>query len=621
MLKPDDRQLLLESMRPPDGFRLDYAIGTTYSLDLVALLAILLPFTFSDWETNNGELNMDRLMLLQAIKRNADRLAIFCNAGQIKVPPSMQKLMAFLEPCVHQVVISAGSFHPKVWVNRYESVDSETEVFYRVICSSRNITFDHSWDTMLVLEGRCRTDRQVGYSLNSPLGDFVNALAELPQLSNEQLSESTKHHIATIQKEIRKVEFEPPENLDLVGFHPFGIPGYSRSKIPISRDRFLVVAPFVDDKTLKYFTPKDGKGILVSLSESLNDIDENTIKRFERVLVMNPAADRPSEDTSDADSGTEANEDDSLSGLHAKLFIEDDGHNAQLWIGSANATTAAFNRNVEFMVQLSGRKKQAGIDAILDTGASSLQSLLQPYRRERISDEEIWQKELDRRLFNLKQKLCDANLAAAVEAMPDGLYMMTLRWESFSLEEDASISCRPSTLSKAYAHKFVADSEEGTLVIQGISEDLLTCFLVFSIKILVGGNQGETSFALKLPVTGIPESRLDKIFVKMVADKSDFMHYLTVMLSISDLGLGTGASLEHLLRSGSASVTGWSGTPLFETLLRSLDQNPSQIDEIASFLETLSRSKTEQDILPEEFLTIWNPIWSAREGFRKVATK
>jgi hypothetical protein len=48
VLAPKDRTLLLESLRPPPGFRLDAAVSTTYSLDLMALLVAPLAFTFFD---------------------------------------------------------------------------------------------------------------------------------------------------------------------------------------------------------------------------------------------------------------------------------------------------------------------------------------------------------------------------------------------------------------------------------------------------------------------------------------------------------------------------------------------------------------------------------------------
>ena len=40
MLEPDQRRLLTDALRPPDGYTLDEAIGCTYSLDLIALARV-----------------------------------------------------------------------------------------------------------------------------------------------------------------------------------------------------------------------------------------------------------------------------------------------------------------------------------------------------------------------------------------------------------------------------------------------------------------------------------------------------------------------------------------------------------------------------------------------------
>ncbi len=45
MLDPEERLLLLDALRPPEDYRLSFAIGTTYSLDLLALLTAPLGFT------------------------------------------------------------------------------------------------------------------------------------------------------------------------------------------------------------------------------------------------------------------------------------------------------------------------------------------------------------------------------------------------------------------------------------------------------------------------------------------------------------------------------------------------------------------------------------------------
>src|ERR1700733_13198670 len=283
MLEPQNRRLLMDALRPPSGFQLDYAIGTTYSLDLIALLVIPLAFTFFNWEEEDGQAITEPIALLQAIRRNSDRLAIFCQGGGIKVPSKEQRLLAFLEDCVHQVTASDpnGVFHPKVWVLRFVG-DNDEDVIYRVISSSRNITFDRSWDTVLVLDGTLR-NRENAFRMNHPLGDFV---AHLPELSERPLPKPLRLRIDQIQSEIRRVEFEDPEGLEIVRFWPLGIPGQKSWPFEASRDRFLVISPFLDKETLVDLSPIPGKSILVSREDELSSVSPELLARFEQVLVF-----------------------------------------------------------------------------------------------------------------------------------------------------------------------------------------------------------------------------------------------------------------------------------------------------------------------------------------------
>ena len=46
MLDPDDRHLLVDALKPPPGMVLDVAVGTTFTLDLQALLLAPVSFAF-----------------------------------------------------------------------------------------------------------------------------------------------------------------------------------------------------------------------------------------------------------------------------------------------------------------------------------------------------------------------------------------------------------------------------------------------------------------------------------------------------------------------------------------------------------------------------------------------
>ncbi|MGB8983043.1 MAG: hypothetical protein WCC12_14300 [Anaerolineales bacterium] len=142
MLEPTQRQHLLQALCPPEGYELTFAIGTTYSLDLMALLSVPLAFAQFDWEDAAGRPAADPLALLEALRRYADRLHIFCQVGAIAVPAKTQLLFGYLENSVFQVQApnKGGVFHPKLWVLRFTAPDQP--VLYRLLCLSRNLTFD-----------------------------------------------------------------------------------------------------------------------------------------------------------------------------------------------------------------------------------------------------------------------------------------------------------------------------------------------------------------------------------------------------------------------------------------------------------------------------------------------
>ena len=116
MLHPQDRHHLMDARRPPEGMKLDFAVGTTYSLDLLALLTVPLSFTFHESEDKDGAPVGDPVPVMEALRRNADRIAIFCQAGKTMVPAGYRQLNVFLENMVFMVTAPLGGvFHPKLW--------------------------------------------------------------------------------------------------------------------------------------------------------------------------------------------------------------------------------------------------------------------------------------------------------------------------------------------------------------------------------------------------------------------------------------------------------------------------------------------------------------------------
>ncbi len=131
---------------------LDAAVGTSFSLDLEALLTAPIAFALFDAHDEEERPDLEPVGLLEAIRRHSDRITLFCQAGQIAVPPKHRTVFAWLESGVVPVEAKhkAMLFHPKVWVVRYRT--QEEGFVLRVLCATRNLTFDTSWDTLLQVE-------------------------------------------------------------------------------------------------------------------------------------------------------------------------------------------------------------------------------------------------------------------------------------------------------------------------------------------------------------------------------------------------------------------------------------------------------------------------------------
>jgi hypothetical protein len=56
------------------------------------------------------------------------------------------------------------------------------------------------------------------------------------------------------------------------------------------------------------------------------------------------------------------------------------------------------------------------------------------------------------------------------------------------------------------------------------------------------------------------------------------------------------------------------GLPLLEPLLQALDRQPTRLDQIARLIEDLRQSPEGRQLVSDQFLSIWEPIWTARKG-------
>ncbi len=611
MLEPDSRSLLLDALRPPDGYQLDRAVGTTFSLDLNTLLTAPLAFAMFDAAPSESGA-LDVIALLEATRRYANRISIFCQAGRIAVPTQYQRVFSNVEETVHEATAlnDGGVFHPKVWALRYTSPNGDDPKF-RVLILSRNLTFDRSWDTIVRLDG---ARAQIGQRADARHrnSDLTTFLKRLPDMSVRPLPDDERLAITALADQFSEVAFELPD-----GFrgHLFWAHGLAKGQwIPISEehDRALIISPFLSDSLLADTASWGSGHVLISRSEALDALSTSTLASFEEIYILDSAAEGADEDEGE----------DSLFGLHAKTYVVDTGNSSNVLTGSANATNAAFNRNVEFMVELYGRRDRIGIDTFLEneSDTSTLFQLLTPYSRtDDLPVAESESEVLKRALDGLRHEIGGIRLTVTVgELESSNEYSLRITSEvPLPTFPDAIVSCRPITLGPSLAHT-VALGSALDLEFPKVSFEAISPFIVFDIAARQGPISASVSFVINATLEGAPDDRHQRILSSLLDDKAKVLRYLLFLLTdpTSDspiLGLLAGTR-----GASSASDHGLHAEiPLLEALLRALAQDPARLDPIDRLITDLSKTEEGAKLLPPGIQDVWGPIWSTRQGLER----
>jgi len=619
MLEPRDRLLLFEALKPPEGFDFDQGIGTTYSLDLLALLTAPLAFTWFEQQGDEDQgAGVDSLEILESLRRHADQLTIFCHAGRIALPKTFYPQLAFVEDSIIACQPAEGAaFHPKVWVLRW--VNDAGGVRYRVLCLSRNLTFARAWDTLLALDGDLSPNRRAAISRNRGLVNFVRALPTFATI--RPIKASISRRVETLASELERTEFELPDGVTDLRFWPLGIGGRERDPLAEAGDRLLVVSPFVTLGRLEELADGRKDVTLVSTSNALAHL----ARRPKGVSKFYSLTDRAMLEVDTEHEEKPESEEEAIqqSDLHAKLYVSESGWDAHVWTGSANATGAAFERNVELLVELIGPRKRFGIDALMEPqkGEVRFVNLLEDAARFVASEQKDSAIEaLEQRLEQLRCSIANASLEANVTPALAGAFDVALvcrATEKMSIGPDVTRRCWPVTVTSSVGVSF--DRLEQNMIAArfvGLSFQAITSFFAFELTGSAGGEERQVRFVVNVPLIGAPEGRREQVLRSVIRDRSRMMRFLWLLLAdegvavpeVTTMNIPQGAGGEgssYLLTSG-----------LFEMLLRNLDRAPERLDHLNNLLKELRQGTDGEDLLPPGFDATWEPIWRQRERRR-----
>ncbi len=611
MLNPNDRQLYLNALKPPEEYEFDAGVAATYSLDLLTLLLAPVSFVLSEFQ-NESEVTLDLTTILESLRRTADKLAVFCQSGRIQIPKADNLLYSHLERAVIEVTPPnpTGVFHPKFWLLRF--VSPGRAPVYRFICLSRNLTFDQSWDTILVMEGEVAQNRIRGFTVNRPLADFVNYL---PELAINETSPHIRGLVETITGDLPRVKFQPPSSFHAYSFKPIGIPGYRKMNIE-RNNRLLIISPFLSDRALVNLasTNKKGENILVSRLDNLDALQRDTLDKFNRIYAFEDLAVEPEQEDD------YSKQEESPQGLHAKLILAEYGWDAKLWTGSANATDPVFTKqsNIEFMVELEGRRKDMGIDCLLQDEEEAFVKLLTPYvPPAEPRKQELISQRLEQLLEEARRALGRAGLRLTAHSLDkDGSFALVLDQAGptkLDFLSGLNARCWPITLNKETRAKAIPADTDVNISFEPLSLESITSFIAFELTAQEDSHRKVVRFVLNLPLYGIPENRQEHILYRIISDRGSFIRYLLLLLT--EGGSFQPELYTELMRKtgGKASSGGLPALPLFEELVRAMSRHPEKIDRIARLIDDISKTEEGRRALPEGFAEIWEPIIAARK--------
>ncbi len=638
MLGTRDRTLLLDCLRPPPGYHLRRVVGTSFSLDLMTLLTVPLAFTFYDAHDEDGAPVADPIALLESLRRHSEKIAIFCQAGAIHVPKPDQRLLAWLEGSVFEAQSSnkEAIFHPKIWVLNFES---EARSVYRILCLSRNLTFARSWDTCLCLEGEfAESNDEV--PRNRP---FSELLLAFPGLSTRAIPRETGEDLKRMAGEIGRVDFRTPSPFTDFRVHNFGLEGSRRLPFPRG-GRSLVVSPFLGAPLVRSLVRDHGLEILVSRPESIEEafggLEREALPKT--CYVLSPGANLDSRSSRDGieqeQDGAFANEEGcDLAGLHAKLYVFENGANARLFTGSANATRMAFEKNTEVMVELIGRRKDCGIDVFLGSGSdarlSAIGSLLKVYRPSD-SDHAIDESEQERialemSMDRLAREIGAVPLRATVRgADEEGFWDVALSGMLPEIPAGIQVKVWPVTLRKeaalrlditenvqANASPSATGSSSAIASFTRLSFEALTAFFAFEVSSHEQQHDVRKRFTVTAELVGAPTDRKERLLRSFLSDRRQVLRLLLLVLTGdgADVSAFVQAARQDSLVSREA-FGNWNTSALLEALLESLSRDPRRIDLAARLIEDLKKTPEGKDLLPEGLEEIWQPVWAAREA-------
>jgi hypothetical protein len=568
---------------------LDQAVGMTYSLDLEALLGVLLCLGMRG-EMTSGQRN-NPMYALEAIRRTGAKLSIFCNAGCIKVPKTGNRLYALLEESIHEVRMPdcRYNFHPKLWVVQYHHV-TDGRIMIKIVTMSRNLTFDESLDLAVEMSGFVGNEVN---PKNQPVADLLQFVSQY---------DSRKNGLHRLIANVKRVgQFDLMDCFEDYEFHSFGIYGRSENgvkKIAAGRhlrsagellsgyDSLFVISPFLSEGVIgELMGDEENCGAEGPAKRCLITREESVTKRIfdafqknggDGVFVLDPVL-SSNDALNDGDTYGYAKRD-----VHAKMYYTEKTREPhKLYLGSLNASYQAFHHNVEFLIGLTYKNYHASYRSVMEDFIPEKES---PFVRLETFPE--GNEESEEKIVDFREEVYGVRSA---EVIPEQ--------EHYTIRVQAERAFDGVTIRPFFMKTDVQPLREAA-EFHGVPLECLS-----NLFLLV---KDGAECLIRLEVSGMPaKERENVIFNELISNQPMFLTYMRYLL---DEDFYDGMEMLTAQERGSveqAEGYGFGAEPeLYERMLRAAADAPERLDAMYEVAERLENDKvsTEFRQLLELFL-------------------
>ena len=311
---------LVKALACPEGFRFSCGVGCTYTVD---------EKTFSQLRDNLAGYSESGLL-------EFDKGKSFCLCVQ-------QGKNGLVHNAVHPVSPTSGVLHAKVYAMKFEPLESGSPR-YRVVVTSANLTAADELNITSVFDSEEREGSKTGTEFGSTVsGFFEKHFPDIVKGCKKECKPDTVKgckegcKISRLLCELKEVDFGVDGKVEFLDVSHDTLERIKNDAKDASD--VICFSPFLSGDTVLQLKPQNGTLSLISRPDQM-DLCKKDLNGVAAYTLGDPNA--------DGEEGVKL-----PNALHAKLYrIYKQADKAVInYLGSANATSAAFGQNIEALVR------------------------------------------------------------------------------------------------------------------------------------------------------------------------------------------------------------------------------------------------------------------------------